>query len=346
MIAALEVFLSHICIWNLSCGPLGRLPYLGDVGVVTFFVLSGYVIAYTADTKDTTAEKFAVSRMTRMYSVVVPAMALTIALEWVGRAYFRADYHAAYDSYQFRHIGIYLPLWLTFASEFWHLNEPIFTNGAFWSLCFEVWFYIGFGLWSFARGAGRWVALLAVLLLVGPKIDLLAPLWMVGAGAYHLQKRVRLLPRIAAVAAGGTAVAYVAVIYFGLDTLLSSTVNRALGGYPLANLQMAWKAPGYLVLALLVAAHILAMRHAGFDRLARFAKPAGWLASYTFSFYLTHLPLLRFYSAMLRGSVGTILVPAILTVITAVVFGEMTERRTGPWRNTFTRLMAIRVPIG
>jgi len=343
--AALEVFLAHVCAWRLFCGPMSAFSDLGDDGVVTFFVLSGYVIAYTADTKDVTVEKFAVSRLTRIYSVVLPAIALTIALEWTGHTWFPADYNAPYDSYQFRHIIVYLPLWLSFASEFWYLNEPIFTNGAFWSLCFEVWFYVGFAIWCFSRGTPRWVALVLLVVLVGPKIALLAPLWIAGGGAYHLQKRLSPSRRVAVSAAGITALAYLAIIHFGIDTWASETVNRALSGYPISHLQMAWKAPGYLMLALTVAANIVAMRYAEFGQLARLSAPIGVLASYTFSIYLVHLPLLRFYAALLRGSVGSILIPAALTLITAVAFGQVTERRTAPWRQAFTRLVAVGVSL-
>ena len=343
VLAAFEVFFAHICIWNLSCGMLSAFSDLGDDGVITFFVLSGYVIAYTTDVKDDTAEKFAVSRMTRIYSVVVPAMALTIGLEWTGRILFPSIYHTAYNSYQFRHIGLYLPLWLTFSSEFWHLDEPIFVNGAFWSLCFEVWFYIGFATWSFLRGVPRWGGLVLLAVLVGPKIDLIAPLWLAGAGAYHLQQRVALSRRTAAPLVVLTAIVYLGVIHFGIDIRLSEVVNSWFHGYPRAHLQMAWKAPGYLVLALLVAANIFCMKYAEIDVFARLARPIGWVASFTFSFYLVHLPLLRFYSALFRHATGSILFPAVLTVITAAAFGQVTERRTRPWRRVFTRLLAVRV---
>lgn len=345
VIAALEVFLDHLCGWNLSCGRLSVFAGLGDDGVVTFFVLSGYVIAYTADVKDDTAEKFAVSRLTRIYSVVLPAMVLTIGLEWVGRILFPSNYHAAYDSYQFRHLLYYLPLWLTFSSEFWHLDEPIFTNGAFWSLCFEVWFYIGFAVWTFLRGAPRWGGLVLLALLVGPKIDLLAPLWLAGAGAYHLQKRIVLSRGIAAFLAVLTAILYLGVVYLGLDTRLSEIVNLWFHGYPEAHLQMAWKAPGYLVLAVLVAANIFSMRYAGIEALTRLASPIGLLASFTFSFYLVHLPLLHFYSALLSDTSRSILLPAVLTIITAAAFGQVTERRTQPWRRAFSRLVAVRLVV-
>lgn len=337
--AALAVFFAHLCIWQMNCSLFSRVPDFGDDGVVAFFVLSGYVIAYTADVKDDTPEKYAISRLTRIYSVVIPAIGLTIALEWAGTMMFPRIYDSIYDSYQFHHLWLYLPLWLSFSSESWHLNEPIFTNGAFWSLCFEVWFYIGFAIWLFLPGIRRTIGLVGVLLLVGPKIALLSILWLIGAGSYRLQRQISLSRRTARLLAAMTLVAFVGVIWSGVDVRLSAVVNTWLGGYPEAHLQMAWKVPGYSVLALLLAANIFCMRFAMMDFLAAFARPLGFVASFTFSFYIVHLPLLRFYTALLASRTSSMALPAALTVATTAVFGQFTERRASAWRSVFSSII-------
>ncbi len=337
--AALAVFFAHLCIWRLSCGLFSHVPYFGDDGVVAFFVLSGYVIAYTADVKDDTPGKYAISRLTRIYSVVIPAIGLTIALEWVGTMMFPRIYDSIYDSYQFHHLWLYLPLWLSFSSESWHLNEPIFTNGAFWSLCFEVWFYIGFAIWQFLPGTRKAIGLAGVLLLVGPKIALLSILWLFGAGSYRLQRQISLSRRTARLLAAMTLLAFVGVIWSGIDVRLSAVVNTWLGGYPEAHLQMAWKMPGYSVLALLLAANLFVMRFATMDIFATIARPLGFVASFTFSLYIVHLPLLRFYTALLAPKTSSVALPALLTVATAAVFAQFTERRAGAWRPVFSAIV-------
>jgi hypothetical protein len=62
-ISALEVFLYHI-----------GLARFGHEAVIVFFVLSGYVISYTAKNNDRTIGRYAISRFTRVYSVALPAL--------------------------------------------------------------------------------------------------------------------------------------------------------------------------------------------------------------------------------------------------------------------------------
>ncbi len=58
----------------------------GHSSVVVFFVLSGYVIAYITATKERDWVSYAASRIARIYSVAVPAIVLTLALDAAGRA--------------------------------------------------------------------------------------------------------------------------------------------------------------------------------------------------------------------------------------------------------------------
>ena len=60
--------------------------------VMAFFVLSGFVIALTAETNDRTASQYFTSRATRLLSVAIPAVVLTVVLDYLGRAIFPALY--------------------------------------------------------------------------------------------------------------------------------------------------------------------------------------------------------------------------------------------------------------
>jgi peptidoglycan/LPS O-acetylase OafA/YrhL len=55
-----------------------------QTAVVVFFVLSGYVIGFVVDAKETTASLFTVSRLARLYSVVLPALILTFICDELG----------------------------------------------------------------------------------------------------------------------------------------------------------------------------------------------------------------------------------------------------------------------
>ena len=86
--AALIVLLSHFAYPRFTRGDYIAIREfnLGSDAVVFFFVLSGLVIAYTADSKDRSAGRFAFNRLTRLYSVVLPAILLTVLFDWAGRS--------------------------------------------------------------------------------------------------------------------------------------------------------------------------------------------------------------------------------------------------------------------
>ena len=71
--AAAAVFVSHLARHQLTDGWLWRIQPLGHSAVIVFFVLSGFVIQHVASTRDTHVRTFAVNRLARLYSVVLPA---------------------------------------------------------------------------------------------------------------------------------------------------------------------------------------------------------------------------------------------------------------------------------
>jgi len=85
-IAAFIVLLSHFAYERFTQGYYAfiRDYNLGSDAVVVFFVLSGFVISFAAIEKDKTAGRFAFSRMTRLYSVAIPALILTLFCDKLG----------------------------------------------------------------------------------------------------------------------------------------------------------------------------------------------------------------------------------------------------------------------
>jgi peptidoglycan/LPS O-acetylase OafA/YrhL len=70
--AALVVLLSHC--W-LVLFPGYPLHWPGPPAVIVFFVLSGFVIAYVTDGRDRTIGQYALNRLSRLWSVALPALA-------------------------------------------------------------------------------------------------------------------------------------------------------------------------------------------------------------------------------------------------------------------------------
>ena len=158
----------------------------GQTAVTLFFVLSGYVIALVVTTREKDGFSYAVSRISRLYSVVVPALLITWLCDRVGQAI---------DPSFYAHPKILMkpPSGEGYLASLLFVNEfRIFqfggivpgSNAPFWSLSFEATYYLVAGLILFAR---RTVAVpLSILILVcaGPTIAALLPLWALGYVGY------------------------------------------------------------------------------------------------------------------------------------------------------------------
>jgi len=69
---------------TVTGGLLWRLNRAGAPAVSVFFVLSGYVIAHVLSTREKTPLEFTASRFARLYSVLLPALAITAVCDWGG----------------------------------------------------------------------------------------------------------------------------------------------------------------------------------------------------------------------------------------------------------------------
>lgn len=315
-LAAMAVFASHFVYerWTGGLFPevVARLTFnSGFDAVLVFFVLSGLVIAYTVDAKDKTWRQYAFNRATRIYSVAAPAIIVTIVLDQAGRSLDPTDYaewwYADHSLLKTAFRG------LTFSTEFWTWDYRMGSNGPYWSLGYEVWYYVLFGIVMFARGMARAVLFGGVMLLAGPRIWLLAPVWIMGAALYHhLQRhwRDRTVKPRTALAAGGAALIAVA-LYAGLR---ASSANEFLQGLSISLITPVYDAPlgfsnrflwdwvvGALIVVHFYGAAIFLKRY-GSVWLNIAEKPVRWLAGASFSIYLTHYPALHAFDAAMGGN--------------------------------------------
>lgn len=259
-------------------------PHYGLTAVMGFFVLSGFVIAHVTQGSESDPRDYFAARAARMYSVVLPALLLTAALGAAG-AILNPDTYLHGPI----HIGTHQPrrylLTALFAQDFWIWGREMTpgVNHPFWSLSYEVTYYVLFGLTLVRK---PWAAIaggVGLLLVAGPKVAALLPIWILGVLAYRITRR-SVLPRPAAVALmiGTVAGLYVTGAYRGPD----DPVNRYWLDY----------AEGLLFAGNIIAAAGLApMLESVLGRCPRFIR---WLGMLTFALYLCHRPLLYFLSAL------------------------------------------------
>ena len=95
--AALTVMLGHLSGKRFTEGALWQFGLLMDDAVVVFFVLSGFVIAYATDTTQNTPRRYLEARLSRIYSVALPALLLTFLLDSLGKSLVPALYNDAWN---------------------------------------------------------------------------------------------------------------------------------------------------------------------------------------------------------------------------------------------------------
>jgi len=325
--AAVAVFFSHIGWTLLTGGFLWQLQFIGADAVVVFFVLSGFVIQYAADTKEKTLIEYQIARLARLYSVVVPALVLAYVFDRVGIAHNPAVYPP--DTHTNLFLG--LAAGLTFLAQCWTWDYKIFSNNPFWSLCYEFWYYQLFAAAIFFKGRTR-VALIAVIcLIIGPPILIYLPLWLSGVAAYRLSKTVKPGPRRARIIFFASSAAVALLIW--LD---AKGFARGGGGLLPRNFT-----PMDYLLACAVAINIYS---ASFLQLpfGALAKPITTCAGITFALYLLHLPILHLIAAYTPTGLSPPVRAAILiigAVPIVVLLSLVSERRKHEWRRFFRWLL-------
>jgi len=356
--AAITVVLSHWAYERFTGGSFIAIRdfNLGSDAVVVFFVLSGLVIAYTADTKDRTLGAFGFCRATRLLSVALPALTLTFVLDSLG-AHLN---EVAYAGWWYAPRGLLEMLWngLTFSSE-WHMpGTRLGSNGPYWSLSYEVAYYLLFAAAFFLAGPLRLLALAVLALLIGAKVLLLLPVWLIGVSIWlrmraatgpgeprWLQAALIVLPVLVYAVCLATGVprllwqATVTIAGVEPDTL------RAVLGF---SDEFLWN----LLIGALVSIHLRAVW-----RFTRDWKPASepghaarairWLAGASFSIYLVHYPVLQFADAVMPQMLP--LRPWLLLAVTlgtCLLFAEAFERPLPQFRGALRKwARPLRAPM-
>jgi peptidoglycan/LPS O-acetylase OafA/YrhL len=330
--AAMAVFLSHLALMTKL--PLGIAAQFGHDAVIIFFVLSGYVIAYTVHERERDFQSYAISRLARLWSVVLPALLLTVCLNAIGLRIAPGHYHELPAP----------PIVASalFVNQLWFLNISPWSNGPFWSLGFEFWYYVFYACIAFLRGRMRILAATGTALVMGPKILLMLPIWLLGAHLYFRRKAPS--ETLGWLLIASSIALYLGYRWSAVSEPMSAAVLRMLG-IPHSALGMAAYFVSDYMVAAMCAAVFVGLR--GVEaRIARIvlaaSPPIRFLAGFTFSLYLFHVPLLIFCSSVLPR---TSFVTPIVTLGVALLIGSISERRKHVVRDVFARgvVLASRV---
>jgi peptidoglycan/LPS O-acetylase OafA/YrhL len=339
-LAAVLVVLSHYPQLRLMSGSaVALIPNFGREAVIVFFVLSGFVIAYTTAEKAASLRQYAVARCARVYSVAVPVVLASFLVAMIASQYFGLTMPSGYQALK---PYIYLPLHFLFMGELWSLSETPPWLLPYWSLGYEVWYYVLFGVAFYLRGVKRLLLAGLVLLVMGPKLWLLLPVWLAGAWLYSGQKALAISRGQARAGWLATIVILCAYKYFALDVAL-----RALGSelWPFAlKLGTADRYLADYVVCIIIYLHFLFARQAQFGGLMAAQAPIRSLASYTFTLYLVHGLVMGWWRQFYPHDPTSLVDIAMLTAaigLATYAFGFVTEKRKAGVQHMFDSLYAF-----
>ncbi|MEQ3650680.1 acyltransferase [Hyphomonas sp.] len=348
LFASLLVFASHLAYARYTDGKFEwiRNLNLGSDAVVIFFVLSGFVIAHTTLSKHRPAGDYSTARLARLYSVVLPAILLTLCLDSAGATLFPDVYDAPW--YNADHRLTQMLTSLTFLSQGWGGDIRLGTNGPFWSVAYEAWYYVAFGVAIYCQGRTRSLLLVVVALIAGPRVLLLLPCWLLGV----VLQKVMNTSRFAALGSRA-ALAFCVLplaLYAGAQTmdlpaLLTDITTRLLGGKSPKLLfgfsdEFLWN----VLIGIFAALHFMGtarLLNAADQIGTKFEAAIRWGAGATFSIYLFHNPILSFLHALPIYDAANPLHWLVLTSTTLAAcfaLAELSERRLTAWKAIFSRL--------
>lgn len=326
-LAAFAVLIGHAG----QNGLLGSWP-LDDTfqhsAVVVFFVLSGLMIQQSVARDGMTLGSFVQARAARILPVTLFSVAFSVGV--FGLLTLLVPLRAIPgDNLEVSSATVFMPL--LFLSERFGGTEPVL-NPPYWSLCYEVWFYTLYGIWTFMRGGPRRIAIALTLVAADLPVLLLLPIWLLGTwvGSRGTEANVRNPRLLLLVALAGFIISSWTHAQYRLLVLAGAL------GFDLTRLRFSSYFVTDTVAGVWIALAFVSLKQGATD-LNGWAGFARWIAGFSFTLYLTHWPLLIAIRVLLRPdhpSLSTILALA-LPVTLAALLAPVLERK---WPHTLREL--------
>lgn len=331
---------------------------LGNEAVMVFFVLSGFWVgmsvikAYERGQFDWVS--YTIRRLTRLWIVLIPAIALTAVCVYVGLALF--PHSGPYTGNPAYHDLAPVDLaersgWLDALGNVFFvqtLHVPVFgTNSPLWSLAYEFWYYALFPLAlavvvKSSTVVARAVAALSIagiVVLVGPTVISYFAVWLLGAALAFWREPVG---------------DYMKTRSRSVRTLMCWSAVAVLGTALIVHQAKLLPLPVAIALlsgatTLLIATLIPDLAEGRVFR--RVARPVHEYADVSYTLYLTHAPILLLFAAVVlpepadRWGPGGLAYLGFAGIVVALMLigwliGAVTEKKTEPVRIFVTRVLS------
>jgi peptidoglycan/LPS O-acetylase OafA/YrhL len=320
----------------------------GSEAVIVFFVISGYLVGGTTSKRWQEGQRdmwrYAAQRVSRIYTVLIPALIAGGSLDLLGKTIFGSQSLYGSESVINQMTAIDIAP-LTFAGNLLMLEGikvPVLgTNGPLWSLAYEWWYYCifaaGLAFW-FCSGARRWIAALVIImgiLLLPMKIWLWMIIWGLGVVAFHVEKSTLRKPP----AWLGTLILLVVLVVCRFNHNHDRAVEEAVASQFIRD----------AFLGLAFAFSIVCWSN--IERPITGTTVHAYLAGFSYSLYLIHVPIMVFLASALK-QVGGFLYSRqpslnaylyVLLLFTSLyafswLFSRLTEENTGVFFNKIYRI--------
>jgi peptidoglycan/LPS O-acetylase OafA/YrhL len=252
----------------------------GHQAVIVFFVLSGYLVGgkgmVAAAQGRFEPRRYAGARVARLYVVLAPALILTICADLLG-GYISQD-TSFQSAPRYNHLD-----WRTALVNVLMLQgvagPTLGSNTPLWSVAFEFWLYVLFGL-GVRSGRGAWLLAvgLGFAILKGSTFAAFAAVWLLGALAAIAPSHVS-APRVR-----------YALLLFAAGLVVSRHIGKGSG--------FTWPD---LTAALGAAFMLWSCKNADLPWLRRRTAMNGAVAGASYSLYATHYPIVLLVLTCLGG---------------------------------------------
>lgn len=285
-------------------GVLAKVFYFatgfGHQAVMVFFVLSGYFITKSIDSAWSQSrwswKEYLVSRLTRLWVVLLPCLLLTLAWDLGGRSWGDASVYEgahretlALGPSPEEPANLSLTCLLGNMAFLQHITTTVYgSNGPLWSLAYEFWYYIVFPLAACVFYRPRlplsWLFLAAAFALVvwlPAEIRWGGVVWLMGSAVYFMLRRFP----------SSTWVRHPAVLFLTLAGFVGCLIGARLKLLPLSDLVVG--------IAFALCLPPLMARASG---PALYVRTATHLSDVSYTLYLAHFPvLIALYSLVLSS---------------------------------------------
>lgn len=289
--AAMIVFLSHIASQKISGGLFWQTKAYDQTAVIIFFVMSGFVIAFVTEQKEKSLFSYSIARISRLYSVLIPALVVTITFDYIGFKINPEFYLGGPWPFDNENLFTSYFLSLFMVQNVWDLGFNPGINQPFWSLSFEWLYYIIFACAFFLDSKWKYLLLTIFAVIAGPTILALLPIWLVGFVLYKaMQKNTN------------SKHSFIRAVTSLLALLLMAFYGPEIRGIDFNSTVIQRKELfGDYFDALMFCVHIYfspPLLKLTYKVLERYEKSIRWVASLTFSLYLFHRPIIQTVAAI------------------------------------------------